>query len=100
MSMLTQKRLKNAILTAFAVETLSITWCLKIPGGSYFFTILYFIAGISFAGLLLFFPKLKFSTGGIKTWNKRLVHYKLIIIGLLALSIYTLCGFWFDDIPV
>lgn len=98
--MLTQKHLKTAILTAFAVETISITWCLKIPGGSYLFTILYFIAGISFAGLLLFFPELKFPTGGIKAWNTRPVHYKFIIIGLLALAMYTLGGIWFDDIPV
>ncbi len=49
---------RTALLIAFAVETLSVTWCLKIPGWAPFFSVLYFASGIAIACLLLFFPAL------------------------------------------
>jgi hypothetical protein len=95
-----QNYLKTSILTAFAVETLSVTYFEKIPGGTLFFTLLYFIAGIGIAVLLLFFPELKLPRWEIRKANTRLNHYRLIMVGLMALMTYTLCQYWFDEIPL
>ncbi|HEX9510631.1 MAG TPA: hypothetical protein VF939_09110 [Puia sp.] len=98
--MASQNYLKTSILAAFAVETLSVTYFLKAPGGTLFFTLLYFIAGIAIAVLLLSFPELKLPRIELRKQNTRLNHYRLIVIGLMALMTYTLCQYWFDEIPL
>jgi hypothetical protein len=109
-----QKHLKTVIVTAFALETLSVTYCLKIPGATPFFAILHFLAGTSVALLLLRFPPLSHpflqtktgnGTGsavraGWKSWNTRSNQYRLILTGMLALTMHTLCRYWFDEIPL
>jgi hypothetical protein len=95
-----QNYLKTSILAAFAVETLSVTYFLKVPGGTLFFTLLYFIAGIGIAVLLLSSPELKLPRLELRKQNTRLNHYRLIVIGLMTLAMVTLCRYWFDEIPL
>ena len=95
-----QNYLKTSILAAFAIETLCVTYFQKIPGATLFFTVLYFIAGISFAIFLLSFPELKLPPIALRKQNTRLNHYRLIIVGLMGLAMYTLCRYWFDEIPL
>lgn len=94
------KSLKFWLLIAFALETLSVTWCLKIPGWAPLFSILYFVSGIGIALLLLFFPTLKFPSIEKKAWKARVNHYRLVIIGLMALVLYSWCQYWFGEIPL
>lgn len=94
------KHLKTKILAAFAVETLCVTYFLKIPGVAPFFSILYLIAGIGISLLLLASPELKLPRFGWEKGNRRLNHYRLIVCGLLALAMYNLCLLWFDEIPL
>ena len=96
-----QKYLLIAILLAFALEILSATWFLKIPGWTPFFSVVYFGAGIGFAFLLLFFPAIRLPSGsGLKHWNTHINHYRLIIIGMIALAMYSWCRYWFEEVPI
>ncbi|MHA4812157.1 hypothetical protein ACX0G9_28945 [Flavitalea flava] len=94
------RHLKTKILTLFAVETLCVTYFLKIPGGTPFFSILYFISGICISFFLLAAPELKIPRLGWSKENRRLNLYRLVICGLLGLVMYNLCLLWFDEIPL
>jgi hypothetical protein len=98
--MVVRKYLKPAILAAFAAEILCTTYFLKIPHGRDFCAILYFLSGITMGILLLYAPELKLPRVERRGWNIRPLHYRLIMVMLLALSMYTLCRFWFDEIPM
>lgn len=95
-----QKYLKTSILAAFAVETLSVTWCLKIPGWAPFLSILYFGSGIGIALLLLFFPVLQLPSFEKKALRAPINHYRLVIIGLITLVLYSWCQYWFEEMPI
>ena len=95
-----KKNLSIAILAAFAVETLSVTWWLKIPHSTPFFSILYFLSGLGIAGLLLYFPVIRFPVPGKTAHKHPHNHYRLIIIGLLALVMYSWCRYWFEEMPL
>lgn len=88
------------LLTAFALETLSVTWFLKIPGWAPFFSILYFISGVCIAWLLLAFPAPKLPQMSAGLLTRPAVHYRLITIALTALALYTWCVFWFEEMPI
>ncbi len=98
--MIRQKYLKTSILIAFAVETFSVTWCLKIPGWAPFFSILYFASGIGFALLLLSFPPLQLPAFEKKAWKAPVNHYRLVITGMIALMLYSWSLYWFDEMPI
>jgi hypothetical protein len=95
-----EKKLIPSILIAFAVETLSATWFLKIPGGTPLFSILYFASGIAIAGMLLYFPAIRLPSPGRKPWRSPINQRRLVIIGLIALALYSWCLYWFDEIPI
>jgi hypothetical protein len=95
-----QKYLKTSILAAFAVETFSVTWCLKIPGWAPFFSILYFGSGIGFALLLLSFSPLQLPAFEKKAWKAPVNHYRLVITGLIALMLYSWSRYWFEEMPI
>jgi hypothetical protein len=95
-----KKKLTRAILIAFALETLSVTWLLKIPGWAPFFSILFFGSGISIAVLLLFFPTLSLGSPGRMAWKMPLNHHRLVVIGLVALVLYSWSRYWFDEMPI
>jgi hypothetical protein len=160
--MLMQKNLKTAILVAFALETGCATYFLRIPHGTPIFSILYFLAGITIAVLLLSVPELKLpwssarglSKREVVSWEpmmsdplvvsepsarsvvlvppmvsgepvrpviskwpmtsvrpvlsepsasdggRRLLHYRLVAIALLAIAVYNLSVLWFDELPM
>jgi hypothetical protein len=94
------KNLPAALLAVFAVETLSVTWCLKIPGAAPFLSLLYFASGIVFACLALSFPAIQLPTAARKTWNTRTNHYRLIVAGLVVLVTWSWCQYWFEETPI
>src|SRR6201999_2198082 len=87
----------TALLIAFAVETLSVTWCLKLPGWAPWLSIPYFGAGIAIAILLLFAPALRLPSPGPRPLKAPLNHYRLFITGAVALMLYSWCLYWFEE---
>ena len=94
------KNLPAALLTVFAVETLSVTWGLKIPGAAPWLSLLYFASGIAFACLTLSFPAIQLPTPTTKTWNTRTNHYRLIVAALVVLVTWSWCRYWFEEMPI
>ncbi len=97
---MTYSRLTKILLTAFAVETLSITWCLKIPGAAPLLSITYLAAGIALAFLPLSFPAITLPAIKLRCWNTRANHYRLMIAGLIILATWSWCNYWFDESPI
>ncbi len=95
-----RKFLPVALLIAFAVETLSVTWCLKIPGWTPFFSILYCLSGLGFAFLLLKFPAIKLPKVTKRDWRSPANHYRLVVTAMLGLMLYSWCLYWFDESPI
>jgi hypothetical protein len=95
-----QKHLKSAIVIAFALETGCVTWFLKIPGGTPYFSVLYLLSGVGIAWMLLSSPSLNLPRLAIKGNNSRINIYRIVVMGLLALAMLTLCRYWFDEIPL
>ena len=97
--------LSSILLAAFAVETLSCTWCLKIHGWTPVFSILYLLSGLGIAALLLRLPELRLpvlrapSRGGLFRRN-RYFPRSVILIALVALALYSWSLIWFDEYPI
>ncbi|MBS1606929.1 MAG: hypothetical protein JST42_30015, partial [Bacteroidetes bacterium] len=87
----------TALLIAFAAETLSVTWCLKLPGWAPWLSVPYFAAGIVIAFLLLGLPGLKIPRPGPGVRKDPVTLYRLATIGLMGVIIYTWCRVWFED---
>ena len=87
------------ILGAFAIETFSATYFLKIPHAAPFCAIGYCIAGIGIATGLLSSPELQLPRLTRSHKDKRSIHYRLVLIVLLALAIHNLSVLWFDELP-
>jgi hypothetical protein len=94
------KNLPAILLAAFAVETLSITWCLKIPGAAPFLSITYLASGIALAFLPLSFPAITLPAINLRCWNTRANHYRLMVAGLVILATWSWCNYWFDESPI
>lgn len=94
------KNLSSGLLAAFAVETLTATWFLKIPGAPPFLAILYFLSGIGISFLLLCIPPLALPRLEKGTWNTPVNHYRLITAGLVGLATWSWCQYWFDEMPI
>ena len=90
----------TGLLIAFAIETLSSTWLLKMSGWVPFLSILYFLSGIALAWLLLSFPVVRLVKPSRGWWKAHTIHYRLIIIGMIALAMYSWCRYWFEEIPI
>ncbi|HMH21850.1 MAG TPA: hypothetical protein VK563_08740 [Puia sp.] len=99
--MVQQKKIKTVFLAAFTAETLCVTWGLKIPGGTNSISLIYFIAGVSMAIAMLSLPSLSLSGRlSFRALNKRSSHFRLVILGLVALVMYTQCLYWFEEITL
>jgi hypothetical protein len=94
------KNLPAILLAAFAVETLSITWCLKIPGAAPLLSITYLASGIAVAFLTLSFPAIALPAINLRCWNTRANHYRLMIAALVILATWSWCQYWFDESPI
>ena len=95
-----RKYLLTGLLLAFAVETLSSTWLLKLNGWAPLLSILYFLSGVTLSILLVSFPVVKLVKPAKGWWKKHTIHYRLILIGLIALAMYSWCHYWFEEIPI
>ena len=95
-----RKHLLTGMLSAFAIETLSSTWLLKFDGWAPLLSILYFLSGISIPIMLLSFPDMRLVNPGKGWWKAHTHHYRLILIGLIALAMYSWCRYWFEEIPI
>jgi hypothetical protein len=93
-------RLPSILLAAFAVETLSSSWCLKIHGYTPLFSVLYLISGITIVCLLVRLPALRLPSPGNNPWRNPVNQRSAVIIGLAALALYSWCNFWFDEMPI
>jgi hypothetical protein len=94
------KQLQTAILAAFAVETLSVTWALKIPGWAPFLSFPYFISGICIALLLLYFPLLRLPAPSVISWKTPVNVYRFFCAAMMSLVLYSWCRYWFDEMPI
>ncbi|HEY4110515.1 hypothetical protein [Puia sp.] len=94
------KNLPVKLLLLFSVETLSATWFLKIPGWAPFFSLLYLSSGIAIAFGLTRCPQLRLPASVKKAWTLPVNHYRLIIVGLMALATWSWCCYWFDEMPI
>jgi hypothetical protein len=95
-----QKYLLIGILFAFAVETLCSTWLLKFNGWAPALSILYFLSGMTICLILPSFPHLRFAKPDKGWWKAHTHHYRLILIGMIALAMYSWCRYWFEEIPI
>ncbi|HEV3413042.1 MAG TPA: hypothetical protein VG101_11210 [Puia sp.] len=93
-------RSSKFLLLAFAVETLSSTWCLKIHGWTPLFSILYFLSGLAIAITLVRLPELRLPALARRPWRSLSVQRSVILIGLTALALYSWCVYWFDEMPI
>jgi hypothetical protein len=93
-------KLTSFLLAAFAVETLSSTWCLKLHGWTPLFSVLYLLSGLAIAGALLRVPALRLTAPGNKPWLNPGYQRGAIGIGLTALALYSWCLYWFDEMPI
>jgi hypothetical protein len=93
-------KFSKPILIAFAVETLSSTWCLKIHGWAPFFSILYLFSGLAIAAMLLRLPELRLPTLSTRPLRSPAIQRAAILIGLTALALYSWCLYWFDEMPI
>lgn len=95
-----QKHLKSTIVIAFAAETLCVTWGLKIPGGTPFFSVLYLIAGVAIALMLIQVSPLRLPRLAPRGENTRINVFRLVLFGMVVMAVLTLCRYWFDEIPL
>ena len=94
------KNFPSVLLFAFAIETLSVTWGLKIPHAAPFLSILYCLSGVCVAGFLTRVPELKLPARAVGFWKMPVNHFRLIIAGLIVLATWSWCQYWFDEMPI
>jgi hypothetical protein len=91
---------KKVLPIAFAVETLSSTWCLKIHGWTPVFSVLYLLSGLAIAFALLRVPALRLPSPGRRPWLNAANQRRVVVLALLALALYSWCVYWFDEMPI
>jgi hypothetical protein len=95
-----RKNLSLKLLSFFAVETLSVTWLLKVPGWAPFLSLLYFLSGMAIAGLLTQAPELRLPAPAKRAWSQPVNQQRLIVVGLVGLAIWSWCRYWFEEMPI
>jgi len=93
-------RQASILFAAFAVETLSSTWCLKIHGWTPVFSIAYLLSGLTISIILLRLPEFRLPALVKRPWRSGVIQRKASLIGLTALTLYSWCLIWFDEYPI
>src|ERR1700722_3315299 len=93
-------KMRKTLMLAFAVETLSSTWCLKIHGWTPLFSVLYLLSGLAIAITLLRLPELRLPALVKSPWTSGSIQRSIIVVGLTALALYSWCLYWFDELPI
>jgi hypothetical protein len=83
-----QDYLRISLVTAFAIETLCATYFIKIPSLAPFFSIVYFIAGISIAALIIVLPKPDSVIFNKKISCKPVDWFKFFLIAITGFFIF------------
>jgi len=94
------KNWPTRLLLLFSVETLSVTWLLKIPGWAPFFALLYLLSGMGIAFGLTRVQQLRLPPLPRRAWALPVNHYRLIVVGLMALAAWSWCIYWFEEMPI
>ena len=94
------KYLKHWLITAFAIETFCITYGLRFPPLIPAFSIIYFVAGIGIAVLLLYFPDAKLLPRQKLNLHSSLFYYKSAFLIVLAVIISYLSKYWLDAVAI
>jgi len=94
------KNLPARLLLLFSVETLCVTWLLKIPGWVPFFSLLYGLSGIGITISLAQAPELRLPALTRRAWAQPVNHYRLVVVGLMALATWSWCQYWFEEMPI
>src|SRR6267142_6424916 len=97
---MSSRQLSTFVSAIFAVETLSVTWLLKIPGWAPFLSLLYSASGTGIALLLTRSPELRLRAPAKRAWAQPVNHYRLIIVGMMALATWSWCQYWFEEMPI
>lgn len=93
-------KLELRLIAVFAVESFCITYGLRSPPLLPFFSVLYFIAGITIAILLLFFPEAKALKQQNPVLTRHPLLYKPLFVLIFGTIIFFLSKYWFDTVPV
>jgi hypothetical protein len=91
---------KAILLVAFAIETLSSTWCLKLHGWTPLFSILYLLSGLGIAISLLRLPPLRLPELVARPWRSTSLQRSIVVVCLTALALSSWCLYWFDELPI
>jgi hypothetical protein len=94
------KNLLPALLLAFATETGSVTWCLKIPGAAPWLSLVYGSSGIAIGWLLTRVPALALPTVQKNWWKTPAIQHRFIVTVLAGLALWSWCQYWFDEMPI
>jgi hypothetical protein len=86
--MLSKKYLRPAFVTACIIETLCATYFLEMKNAASFFSIIYFIAGISVGILILFFPHYKKNISVSQRKYDAEFFFKILLITAVGLFLF------------
>jgi hypothetical protein len=93
-------KLEFRLIAAFAVETFCITYGLKSPPLLPVFSVVYFIAGITIAILLLCFPDAKNLRQQRPVLSRHPVFYKPVFVLVFGAVVFYFAKYWFSTVPV
>src|SRR6266700_976767 len=98
--MFAQKHLKKWLITALAVETLCVTYALKIPALTAASSVIYFITGISIAILITYMNPTKWSPRKRPVLYARNNFYRLFVLCILAVVMFYQASYWLRTVQV
>jgi hypothetical protein len=97
-NMFSKKYLKTAFVAACLIETLCATYFLEIATAATFFSIIYFIAGITIGILILFFPQYtKNVSFSQRKYDAELFFKMLLIVGVAFFLFYEAKNLFADN---
>ncbi|PWT73910.1 MAG: hypothetical protein C5B59_12255 [Bacteroidetes bacterium] len=93
------KQVRTWLLIAFALETATATYCLKLSSWIPVFSVIYFISGIAISILIAEGSTLTIRMQQGLT-NKNANLYKFLLLGAMAILAFLTASYWFDEIPI
>lgn len=95
-----RKHVKTGLLIAFAIETLCATWGLKLQSYIAVFSVVWFLAGITIAFLILLLPQAQPPEWKKINFNSAAVYGKLALFTGMAVFMYFIPQYWFSLIQL
>lgn len=91
---------KKWLLLFLVLETLSVTYLLRLPAFITITTLLYAFSGIAISFLLLFLPEKRLELKSLSSPTKRGFSYQIIFLFLGGLFIYQSTQYWINQAPL